>query len=123
MKHVSAITTALIITAVIGLGIAVIGVSAFTNKNTVPLQNTPSSSVTGNTTANSSANSSSSSSSATPQQLQQEVTQLQSQLNQDNQVISQYQSLLSALQQRGVISIDQNGNIYINRSGGDSFFH
>jgi hypothetical protein len=39
MKHASAITTALIITAIIGLGIMVIGVSAFTNKNVVPLQN------------------------------------------------------------------------------------
>ncbi len=125
MKHVSAITTALIITAVIGLGIAVIGVSAFTNKNTVPLQNSPNSSLRSGTSSTSGANSATTTGS-TPvnvQQLQNEVSQLQSQLSQENQVISQYQSLLSALQQRGVISIDQNGNVYINRGGEDSLFH
>ncbi len=119
MKHISAITTALIITAVIGLGIAVIGVSAFTNKNTVPLQNSPNSSQSSN--ANSATTTGATSTNV--QQLQNEVSQLQSQLSQENQVLSQYQSLLSALQQRGVISIDQNGNVYINRGGDDSLFH
>ena len=78
MKHASAITTALIITAIIGLGIMVIGVSAFTNKNTVPLQNSPNASQAG-TSANTNANSSQSSAStpAQVQQLQQQVTDLQ----------------------------------------------
>jgi signal transduction histidine kinase len=110
MKHASAITTALIITAIIGLGIMVIGVSAFTNKNIVPLQNSPNAS-----TANSSVNTDQSSSSASSQvqQLQQQVNDLQSQLSQASQVIAQYQNLLQVLQQRGVISIDSNGNIYL----------
>ena len=37
MKHISAISTALVITAVVGLGITVVGVNALTNTNTVPL--------------------------------------------------------------------------------------
>jgi TolA-binding protein len=114
MKHASAITTALIITAIIGLGIMVIGVSAFTNKNTVPLQNSPNASLTGSP-ANSSANSAqtAASTSAQVQQLQQQVTDLQNQLSQAGQVVAQYQNLLVVLQQRGVISIDSNGNIYL----------
>jgi TolA-binding protein len=114
MKHASAITTALIITAIIGLGIMVIGVSAFTNKNVVPLQNSPNSS-TANSSTNSSVNTAQSSGSTTAQvqQLQQQVSDLQSQLSQASQVVAQYQNLLLVLQQRGIISIDSNGNIYL----------
>ena len=110
-KHLSALLAAVLITTVIGFGIFVIGVNALSNHNTVPLQNTPgsASSATTNTTnaldppaAN-----------ASVQQLQQEVTTLQSQLSQASQVVQQYQSLIQVLQQRGVIVIDQNGNIFI----------
>ncbi len=114
MKHASAITTALIITAIIALGIMVVGVSAFTNKNVVPLQNSPNAS-SANSSANSSTNidQSSASTSSQVQQLQQQVNDLQSQLSQASQVIAQYQNLLLVLQQRGVISIDTKGNIYL----------
>jgi peptidoglycan hydrolase CwlO-like protein len=109
-KHLSAVLTALVITAVIGFGIFTIGVNALTNKNTVPLQNTPS---TAATTTNSNTAADPPTTSTNVQQLQQEVSTLQSQLNQESQVIQQYQSLIQALQQRGVIVIDRNGNIYI----------
>ncbi len=109
-KHLSAIIAALVITAVIGFGIFTIGVNALTNKNTVPLQNTPGSAVTANS-SNTAADPPSTSTNV--QQLQQEVSSLQSQLNQATQVIQQYQSLIQALQQRGIIAIDQNGNIFI----------
>jgi peptidoglycan hydrolase CwlO-like protein len=109
-KHLSAVLTALVITAVIGFGIFTIGVNALTNKNTVPLQNTPSSAAT---TTNSNTAADPPTTSTNVQQLQQEVSTLQSQLNQESQVIQQYQSLIQALQQRGVIVIDRNGNIYI----------
>lgn len=124
MKHISALAAALIITMVIGFGVLVIGVSALTNKNTVALQNSPNASLNGNNVTNTSSNSNGSSgaSSSDVQQLQQEVSSLQSQLNQENQAIQQYQSLLSILQQRGVIRIDSNGNIYI-PEGSDSIFH
>jgi signal transduction histidine kinase len=111
MKHLSALLTALLITVVIGFGIFVIGVNALTNKNTVPLQNSPNTGalVTGNgNTASDPA-----SSAANVQQLQQEISTLQSQLNQAGQAIQQYQSLLQVLQQRGVIAIDRNGNIFL----------
>ena len=120
MKHASAITTALIITAIIGLGIMVIGVSAFTNKNVVPLQNSPNaSSANPMRTQAYNSSQSSASTSAQVQQLQQQVNDLQSQLSQASQVISQYQNLLLVLQQRGVISIDSNGNIYLPQGNSD----
>jgi uncharacterized protein YlxW (UPF0749 family) len=121
MKHASAITTALIITAVIGLGIMVIGLSAFTNKNIVPLQNSPNSNTVNTTNSNVNGLGSASSTTSDVQQLQQEVANLQNQLNQTGQTVQQYQNLLIALQQRGVIQIDQNGNIYIPQ--GESSFH
>lgn len=116
-KHLSAIITAIIITSVVGLGIFVIGVGAITNTNTVPLQNSPNASLSGasNNTTGTSANSS-----TQVQQLQNEVTTLQSQLNQEGQIIQQYQSLLVVLQQRGIITIDRNGNIYLPRGSSGS---
>jgi signal transduction histidine kinase len=115
MKHISALFAALIITAVIGLGIVVVGVSALTNTNTVALQNSPNTNLTGNNITNAVSNSDGSSVSASSevQQLQQQVSDLQSQLDQAGQAIQQYQSLLLALQQRGVIVIDRSGNIYL----------
>ena len=111
MKHLSALLTALLITIVIGFGIFVIGVNALTNRNTVPLQNTPTSNAA--LTSNSSSTTDPAASTTNVQQLQQEVSTLQSQLNQASQAIQQYQSLLQVLQQRGVIAIDQNGNIFL----------
>ncbi len=118
MKHISAIVTAFLITAVIGLGIMVIGVNAFTNKNTVPLQNSPNASLT---TSGSSSAVTSGSSSSDVQQLQQQLSNLQSQLDQASQTIQQYQSLIAILQQRGVIYIDQNGNIFLPQSSSSNF--
>jgi signal transduction histidine kinase len=124
MKHISALFTALIITTIVGLGIVVIGVSALTNTNTVPLQNSPNTRLSGNNLTNTGGNSavSSASSSSDIQQLQQQVSDLQSQLDQANQAIQQYQALLMVLQQRGVIVIDRNGNIYLPQ-GSSSTFH
>lgn len=123
MKHISAILTAVIITTLIGLGILVIGGSALTNTNTVALQNSPNASFTGNNLTNTGGNSavSSGSSSSEVQQLQQQVGDLQSQLDQASQAIQQYQSLLVVLQQRGVIVIDRNGNIYLPQSSSTTF--
>ena len=120
MKHLSAILTALVITAVIGLGIFVIGVNALTNTNTVAIQNSPNSSLTASDTVNSNSTGTSAATSSNVQQLQQQVNSLQSQLNQSNQALKQYQSLISVLQQRGIIFIDQNGNIYLPEGGGSS---
>jgi len=124
MKHISAILTAVIITTIIGLGILVVGVSALTNTNTVALQNSPSTGLTGSNPTNTGGNTavSSAPSSSDVQQLQQQVSDLQAQLNQASQEIQQYQSLLLVLQQRGVIVIDQSGNIYLPQ-GNTTTFH
>ena len=111
MKHASALLAALVITAIIGLGIFVIGVNALANKNTVPIQDTPNSASAVTTNSNTTADPSSSTTNV--QQLQQEVSTLQSQLNQENQILQQYQSLIQVLQQRGIIVIDRSGNIFL----------
>ncbi len=123
MKHFSAILTAIVITTLIGLGIMVIGVSALTNTNTVALQNSPNASSNGNNLTNVSNDpaAQSASASSNTQQLQQQVSDLTSQLDQAIQAIQQYQSLLLALQQRGVITIDRNGNIYLPQTGSTNF--
>ena len=113
MKHFSAIITALLITAVIGFGIVVIGVNAMTNRNTVALQNSPNTSLVGTSNTSSDPATSSSSASADVQQLQQQLSDTQAQLEQATQAVQQYQELLRALQQRGVIVIGQDGRIYL----------
>lgn len=102
MKQKSALLSAFIITGVIGLGMLLLSVNALFNKNTVPVSNSPAqvSSVDpaqGSTLA----------------QYQTELAAAQQQLDQANNQIQQYQSLLLALQQRGVIMIGRDGNIYI----------
>ncbi len=49
------------------------------------------------------------------QQYQQELSQAQAQLNQDQQEFQQFQLLLNALQQRGLISVTSDGRIFITR--------
>jgi hypothetical protein len=49
------------------------------------------------------------------QQLQQALSQAQAQIQADQQQARQFQMLLLALQQRGVITIAQDGTIYIDR--------
>jgi len=111
MKHLSALLTALVITVVIGFGIFVIGVNALTNTRTVPLQNSPNTSAASTTNSNTAVGPTTATTNV--QQLQQEVSTLQSQLNQATQANQQYLSLLQVLQQRGIIVIDQNGNIFL----------
>lgn len=49
------------------------------------------------------------------QQLQQQLAQATSQVQVDQQTIQQFQALLSALQERGVISITNDGRVFINQ--------
>ena len=100
MKHFTAWLAAFTITAVLGLGILVIGFSALTNRNTVTMQDTASS-----------ASISQNISTGEAQQMQALLGQYQAQLDQANQEIEQYQSLIMALAQRGVIVIGNDGRI------------
>jgi len=102
MKHFTAWIAAFMITAVLGLGILVIGTSALTNRNTVVMQDTASS-----------ASLSQNISATDAQQMQETLSQYQAQLDQANQQIEQYQSLIMALAQRGVITIGNDGRIYL----------
>jgi hypothetical protein len=49
------------------------------------------------------------------QQLQQQLAQANAQLQQDQQLIQQVKMLLGALQQRGLIRITDDGQIFINQ--------
>ena len=100
MKHLTAWLSAFLITAVLGLGILLLGLSTLTNRNTVAMQDSPSA-VTQNI------------SSGDVQQMQSLIDQYQTQLDQANQQIQEYQSLIVALARRGVIVIGDDGRIYL----------
>jgi peptidoglycan hydrolase CwlO-like protein len=134
MKHFSALIAAFIITGFIGFGMFSVGANALSNKNTVPLLNSPAQAA-----GSSQSNTSATQSSTTADQIQQmqdlinqyqqrdqqaqaELKQASQQINQDQQQIQQYQQqiqqfqqLLMALQNRGVIIIRQDGTILIPR--------
>ena len=128
MKHTSALIGALVITFVIGAAMVLIGANVFFNKINLPLNVSPS------TTASMvvPAADGSIQDSASVQQLQNAIIQYQSreqqyqtQLNQAQQdiqqassQIQQYQALIAELQQRGVITIGQDGAVSIRRRDG-----
>ncbi len=110
MKQVTAILASIAITGVLGLGILFLGANALFNKNTVPLQSSPS--------AISGVSQPVDSTQSLQSQIAQYKTQLattQTQLDQANQMLAQYQSLLDTLQQDGVIRVQSDGSILIPR--------
>jgi uncharacterized protein YlxW (UPF0749 family) len=124
-KQIVAFLAAFIITGIVALSMLVIGVSAAVNPNGVAVSNSP-------TTAVVNAASSSNSTQSQIAQLQSQVAQYQAReqqyqtaLNNDNQQLSQaaqemqmIQQLLAYLQNRGLIQIDNQGQItVIGRSG------
>ena len=138
MKPLPAILASLAITAVIALGMLVIGVNALLNPNTVPVVNaSPSVDPAGSVAAVSDPSTSSSTANPTTdqqiaqlqalvkqyqareQQYQTQLTDAAQQLDQANQQLQSYQQLLTALEQRGIIRLDQNGNIMISRGRGN----
>ncbi len=111
MKHATAILASIVITGLLGLGIIILGANALTNKNTVPVQNSPTS-ISGVTQPIDTSQSLQSQIA----QYQAQVNSLQTQLDQANQMLAQYQSLIDSLQQAGVIRIQSDGSISIPRS-------
>ncbi len=85
MKQLSPILTALLITGLIGLGILLVGANALSNKNSVPISNSPASA---SAIASSSISSNSSSNPSQVAQLQNLVSQYQTQLNNETQQFS-----------------------------------
>jgi peptidoglycan hydrolase CwlO-like protein len=135
MKQASALIGALVITGILGAAMGLVGLNVFFNKNIVPVNNSPSSAATSvvTTTAGSTQDpptvqqlqgliaqyqSREQQYQAELNQAQQEIQQASSQISQQNSQIQQYQALLLALQQRGVITIGQDGTIYIRRGDG-----
>ena len=132
-KQFSAILAAILITACVGASIFAIGGAALLNKNGVPASNSPSSPQVSEISNISDTNLSQQDQVAQlqslvsqyqdrEQQYQQREQQLQDQLSianaqvqQDQQLIQQVQGLLGALQQRGLITITNDGRIRINQ--------
>jgi hypothetical protein len=121
-KQFTALLAATLITAVIGMTMLVIGVNAMTNRNGTPVSNSPA------TAAAVGSSPSAASQAQQIAQLQSEVAQYQAReqqyqaaLSSDNQQLTQtasevqmIQQLLSYLQNRGLITIDSQGKIYVN---------
>jgi Tfp pilus assembly protein FimV len=116
-KQYTALLAAFTITVCVALGMLLVSGSAFLNKNGIPVADSPAAATA--TAVYSSAQD------AQLQQMQDMVTQYQTrevqyqnelatasqQLQAANSQIQQYQLVLMALQNRGVISIDQSGRI------------
>lgn len=122
MKGFSAIIAAFFITGAIGFTMFTIGANALTNKNTLPVSNSPAS--TGLSTSSTQGDAQTqlqqmqnvvNQYQARDQQYQQQLNQLVQQVNQDNAQVQAYQQLLLELQQRGVIIIQRDGTILIPR--------
>lgn len=132
MKIFRGILAALAVTAVVAVSMFVIGTNALANKDSVPIVNSPQSNI-----ANVSVQTSNVQTAQVAQlqnliaqyqnreiQYQQELkqaagqlNQANQQLNQTNQTLQQYQQLFIALQQRGIIRVDSNGQIFISQGG------
>jgi predicted Rossmann fold nucleotide-binding protein DprA/Smf involved in DNA uptake len=110
VKRFPAFLAAFGITAIIGMAILVVGANALLNPHPAEAQSSTDSQAVASTTATS----------AELQQLQDTLSQYQAQLSQANYEIQQYQALLVALQNQGVIQINNDGTISIPR-GGSSF--
>lgn len=121
-KQISAILAALFITGFIALCMTVVGANALVNKNSVPVSNSPQATAVASNTNDPSA--------ATQtqiqqledrinqyqqreQQYQQELQTAQQQIQDANSQIAQFQQLLQVMQQRGLIFINQSGQIFL----------
>ena len=154
MKTFPAIVAAVVITVIVGISMLLIGGNALFNPNAGPVSNSP---AQAQAASGSASNATAVSAAVGQSQLdQQQIAQLQAQvkqyqareqqyqtelnqaaqkINQDNaqlnqatQAVQNYQQILAQLQQIGLISVSNNGQITVNgfgggsRSGGNSFF-
>jgi peptidoglycan hydrolase CwlO-like protein len=129
MKPIPALIAALLITGIIAAGMFIIGGNALFNNNTVPTANSPAQAAKlaadppSSTTAQAEVAQLQSLVSqyqarekqyqSQLNQLEQEVNQSQQQLNQANQQVQQFESLLTELQNLGLIRIGNNGQIFV----------
>lgn len=128
-KPVIAMLIALFMTAILGVSIFAIGGAALLNNNGIPVSNSPvqGSSVSALDSPHQTDQINQLQSLVSQyqdheqqykqreQQLQQQLAQANAQLQQDQQLIQQVKMLLGALQQRGLIRINDDGQIFINQ--------
>jgi peptidoglycan hydrolase CwlO-like protein len=124
MKKIPAVVAVMITSIVIVLAMMLIGVNAFLNPDTVAQASAPAG-------ANAVAVSSSDSTQiqqlqariaeyqSREQQYQDQLNQVETSLQQANSQLQQYQQLVDALQQMGLIRVNQNGQIFIGRFSGN----
>jgi peptidoglycan hydrolase CwlO-like protein len=120
-KQISAILAALFITGFIALCMTVVGANALVNKNSVPVSNSPQATVVASTTNDPPAAQTEiqqleariNEYQQREQQYQQELQTAQQQLQDANSQIAQFQQLLQVMQQRGLIFINQSGQIFL----------
>ena len=124
-KKIIAFVVAFVITGIVAVSMLVVGVNAAFNKNSVAVSNSPAQAA-----LQSSVNSSASPQDqiaqlqslvnqyqAREQQYQAQLQNAQTQVTQAQQEMQTMQQLLNFLQQRGIISIDSQGNITVNSGG------
>ena len=121
-KSIIPVLVALLITACVGVSMFAIGGAALLNKNGVPISGAPAqgSDAPGLNSPRSVGQVEQMQTLISQyqdheQQYQQREQQLQDQLSQANIQIQQFQNLLAALQQRGVIRITNDGRVFINQ--------
>lgn len=131
-KKIVAFVVAFVLTGIIAAAMLVVGVSAAFNKNGVAVSNSPaqaalqsSTSLTGDPAQQiAQLQNLVSQYQAREQQYQAQLQSAQTQLSQANQQMQTVQQLMTFLQQRGIISIDNQGNIIVTAGGrrGDDGF-
>jgi septal ring factor EnvC (AmiA/AmiB activator) len=120
-KQISAILAGLFITGFIALCMTVVGANALVNKNSVPVSNSPQATVVASTTNDPPTAQTEikqledriNQYQQREQQYQQELQTAQQQLQDANSQIAQFQQLLQVMQQRGLIFINQSGQIFL----------
>jgi uncharacterized protein YlxW (UPF0749 family) len=121
-KQLVALFAAMFITGLLAMSMVVIGVNAMTNQNGTAVSNSPVSTATaGSTASNSDQAQQIAQLQAQVAQYQAREQQYQAALESDNQQLTQaaseiqtIQQLLTYLQNNGLISINSQGQIYVN---------
>ena len=138
MKQFFALTAGVLVTALVGLGMLAVGVSAATNQDRAPVSNAPADTTASTSDLNAPINSQITQyqdrekqyqaqldqSNAQIQQLKNLVSQYQNreqqyqtQLTQANAQAQQYLDVLTELQRRGLIRIQNDGTVQLLRGG------
>lgn len=125
-----AVLAAIGMTLLLGLAVAALGINALFNQDVVPVEAAPAETAVSSDQANvEQLQSLISEYQSREQQYQQQLQQAADQLNSTTTQLTQYQSLVSALQRAGVIQIAPDGRVFVmggglstgqSRQGGES---